>query len=184
MPFDLTHGVVYGDDAKTPLKWARETFCEWLAAKLNDPGGPYAAALGVTAERPAFVLENAAIAQAMYRRADAPPVVSVSQGPVNSMDWRKDIDGVERNGRRIEIECTLGMGVADRTPDDDDVAAERSDDNNLAGFVCDIIGDQWEDLETIGLFNAAIDPDPEAGVKHPQKLTFFIRTLRDWTPTP
>ncbi len=177
MPFDSTIKAIRGDDAKTPLDFTRKTFCTWLAAKLNDANGPYATALKVTPVRRAFVVEDAEIARAMYRRKDAPPVASLVQGPSDSMDWWV---GDER-GERIEIEWMLDCGVADTTPTDDDLALERRDDSNLAGFVRDAVKRGFDELNALGLFNLDIEPDTEkqrAGEgRHPHKITLFVRVL-------
>lgn len=186
MPFDPTQNVVWGDDAKTPETWARAAFCEWLAEKLNGANGPYAAALGVKATRPAFVLENGEIARAMYRSDESPPVVSVMQGPVDGRAWRKKIGQITYEGTRIEIELTLDMGVRDAAPEVDDVAMEGADDSNLAGFVTDAVRGGYDELGALGLFDVAIEADAEmrrAGQgRHPQRVTFFLRVLRDFAP--
>ena len=181
MPFDSAIKAVRGDDAKAPLDWARRTFCEWLASKLNDADGDYASALNVSTGRPAFVLEDAAIARSMYRRADSPPVVSLVQGPSDSSDWFKTVDGVEIKGERITLDWTLDCGVADTTPTDDDLALERRDDSNLAAFVRDAVKRGFDELNALGLFNLDIEPDTEkqrAGQgRHPHAITLFIRVL-------
>ncbi len=181
MPFDPTVKAVRGDDAKTPLSWARTTFCEWLAGKLNDQNGEYATALNVSSARPAFVLEDAEMARAMYRRTDAPPVVSIVQGPSDSMLWRKTVGRQVLEGERISLEWTLDCGVRDQTSDEDDLALERRDDSNLAGFVRDAVKRGYFELDSLGLFDLNIEPDSEkqrAGQgRHPHAITLFIRVL-------
>lgn len=182
MPFDSQLKVLHGDDAATPASWARITFCNWLAAKLNDESGPYAAKLSITPDRQAFVSENGELAKAMFGDRKAPPVVTMEQGPIDDMDYRRKIGGVIYSGRRLEVQCTLDMGVGDATPDDDDVAAERNDENNLVGFVTDAVSEGYNELGALGLFHALINPDGEKQGRHPQQLSFFLRTLRDWEP--
>lgn len=184
MPFDPQIKVLHGDDAATPASWARITFCIWLATKLNDANGPYAGKLGIRPDRQAFVSENGELAKAKFSDKKAPPVVTLEQGPIADSDYRREIVGVVYEGRRLEIQCTLDMGVGDATPDDDDVAAERNDENNLVGFVTDAISEGYNELGALGLSHALIKPDGEKQGRHPQQLTFLLRTLRDWEPEP
>lgn len=186
MPYDSTQKVIWGPDALTPEKWARKTFCDWLMARLNDAEGPYAAPLGLTAEREAIVTDNGQIAKAMYDDENSPPVVSVMQGPVDGIDFDREIAGATYKGRHIDLQCILDMGVRDAQPNTDNVAMQRADDSNLAGFVADAVRRGFNPLNLLGLFNCEIEPDTEkqrAGQgRHPMQLTFFIQTLDDWTP--
>ena len=186
MPFDSLAKALIGEDARTPLDWARKTFCVWLSAKLNDANGPYASVLGVNSSRPAFVLEDTAILRAMYKRADKPPVVGLMQGPSEWADWQKSLQGQVFEGKRIGIEWDLDCGVGDRSPTEDDLAAERADDSNLASFVQDAVESAHYELDTLGLFDVNIEPDTEKQKggqgRHPHKITLFIRTLPSYVP--
>jgi hypothetical protein len=184
MPFDATIKALVGDEATAPLEWARGVLCQWLADKLNDPLGPYAGKLGITATRKAIVSDNGEIVAAMYGRKDSPPVVSLLQGPSNARQWYCLVGEQEREGERVEVEWTLDMGVNDAEPDEDDVALQRSDDANLAGFVRDALRRGYIELNGLGLFNLDIEPDAEkqrAGqMRNPHAVTFFLRLLYDF----
>ena len=182
MPFDATEGAIYGTDAVTPAAWARVEFCNWLGAKLNDESGPYASGLGVTAQRKTIVTENGRRASVAYSHTLKPPVIEVTQGPIDEMDWRKQIGSTIYNGQRLMIECALDCGVGDRTPTQDNIQTERDDENNLVGFLTDAITQGYSELSALGLMNVIIAPNGERGGRNPQKLTFHLRTLRDWEP--
>jgi hypothetical protein len=185
MPFSSEHGVIYGDDARSPSQWARTTFCTWLASKLNAPEGPYATGLGITAGRQAIVSDNVGRLKRMYSLASSPPAVGVIQGPVDSGRSGKKINDIVYRGARHEMTLELDMGVKDRAPGVDD-QSERSDDSLLAGFVADAVRRGFKELYALGINNSDMQADLEkqrAGEgRHPHIFTFFIVTLDDWAP--
>jgi hypothetical protein len=186
MPFDGTHGVVYGDDARKVPQWARGAFCAWLAGKLNDADGPYADGLGITAERQAVVTDNRLVAREQYSAAGSPPVVFVAQGSVEATPSGKRIGGVSYRGTRYEIAMELDMGISDKTPDEDDETAEVRDDSLLASFVSDAVERGRAELDALGLNNGDLKADTEkqrAGEgRYPHRLKCFCLGLNDWAP--
>lgn len=188
MPFDATHNVVYGVDAGNVEMWSRGVLCNYIKGKLNDSSGPYYATLGLTPERLAVVTDNGAVASAMYSAPLSPPVVSLMQEPSDGEIYVTVIDGQEQDGTRTNIQLTLDMGIRDAQPDDDNPVLEARDDSLLAGFVSRIVRIGYDELSALGLFNINIKPNAEkqrAGQgRYPHDVTFFVRALDEWEPTP
>ncbi|RYG66319.1 hypothetical protein EON80_15650 [bacterium] len=192
MPSDIKERVIWGPDIHQPNRWARTRFCAWLAERLNDPDGPYAAALSLRVtppysadapERRAIVTDNREIAGAMYSEALSPPVVFVKSGTED--DWRlsgKKIDGEFHHGKRYELDFTIDMGINDATPEEVDVVEEERDDALLADFVSSAIREGYDSLAQIGLNHAVQVPAGNTGGRHPRKLQFFVIALDEWAP--
>jgi hypothetical protein len=184
MPFSHEEKCLYGSDALSPELWARTKLCEWFSGKLMQE--PYRSALELSELRTAFVSDNAQQAGAIYSGPKSRPVVLVTQGPCTYRDWQKGVNGVLRSGQRIDDLLKIAAGIDDAKPSEDDPKEEARDDALLASFVRDLIQSKGEELEDFGLFNVQIKFDEErqraASARNPHQITFFLRTLRDWTP--
>lgn len=189
MPFNETYGVIYGKDARKVEKWARGTFCTWLAAQLNDVGGPYYDDLGLTTSRKAVVTDNVSEARANYVPGSTTPVVFAQQGDVESRRYQKRVEGQPYEGQRYEITLELDMGI-ESTPleiiNDEPVPNDSAidlvnDDSLLVSFVRDAVRRGLSDLDDLGLFNTNLIADLEkqrAGVgRYPHRLTFFCTAI-------
>lgn len=178
MPFDVANGVLTGDDAATPGLWARDEFVAWLKNTLND--APFAAKLGVTAQRRAIVTPNRKIARNAFSMATAPPVVFVYDVQIGA--WTrggKRIGGVQKRGKRYEISLLLDMGIGDATPNAVDVVNEERDDSMLPALVADAINKNYETLCEKGFNNPvfAATQDQSGGGRYPHSLSFFVIAL-------
>lgn len=197
MPFDATHKVVYGADARGPRTWAATTFIAWLSATLNDEDGPYAAALGVTPQRQVIVTDNRVVATSLFSGDKLPPVVLVGDGPLESHFTSRNINGVNYEGQRNMLQFKLDMGVNDRgdVPNAEEATIEeiesaldaiRNEDRSLSDFVCDAVKRGLPELDALGLLNTEITPDAAnqaaGNGRNPHDLTLFVISLDDYTP--
>jgi hypothetical protein len=211
MPFDSTHKVVYGDDARRVPGWARDQIVAFAAGKLNDAEGPYYTPLGLdntpvpvldangdeTEEtqwaRAVEVSKIAAIIDALYKGPDATPVVFVAEGAATSRRSGKRIDNVHYEGRRWSLSLNADSGVRDASPESsdvasDNVAAEANLDNLLACYVTDIFSrrENRQALHALGLADVRIQNDDEsqrAGMgRNPRLITCDVLALDDYAP--
>ena len=172
MPLDPQTLCLTGKDAMRPKSWATQTFCDWLAAILNDTSGPYADELGVTEERQTIVTDNLEIGSAMFKQKQSPPVVLVMKGESEQMMCGE-----------VAITLQLDMGVRDRLTDDDiqgneNVIVEAQSNEMLTDFVAHAINSNYKQLCAIGLHNPMLTTDAErqrAGQeRNPHTLNFFV----------
>lgn len=185
MPYNDTHKLIYGKDARKVPQWARGVFCAWLAEKLNDATGPYYDDLQLTSERKAVVTDNSKTANAVYSDTKNPPVVFAQQGVVENRRYQKRVESQTYEGQRYEITLELDMGISNTQPEiindepipNDDATDLVRDDSLLASFVADAVRRGLSELDDLGLFNTNLVADLEkqrAGVgRYPHRLTFF-----------